>query len=304
VSQASALPEYPDITVYVERLRHFVGGRPLQRIRLGSPFFLRTAVPPLTAIEGLLLEDIERLGKRIVFAFEGDFFLVLHLMVSGRLHWKEAGQAIPKKKGLAALDFENGTLSVTEVSTKKRASLHVVKGREDLEAFDRKGLEVFAATLEEFRNAVTAESHTLKRTLTDPRILSGIGNAYSDEILHRAQLSPILLTRKITDRQVERLYHAAREVLLEWTARLRDETGDGFPAKVTAFRDEMAVHGKFQQPCPVCGTAVQRIRYATNETNYCPACQTGGKLLADRALSRLLKADWPRTVEELENRRG
>jgi formamidopyrimidine-DNA glycosylase len=179
-----------------------------------------------------------------------------------------------------------------------------VKGREDLEAFDRKGLEVFAATLEEFRSAVTAESHTLKRTLTDPRILSGIGNAYSDEILHRAQLSPILLTRKITDEQVERLYHAAREVLLEWTDRLREETGDGFPAKVTAFRDEMAVHGKFQQPCPVCGTAVQRIRYATNETNYCPACQTGGKLLADRALSRLLKADWPRTVEELENRRG
>jgi formamidopyrimidine-DNA glycosylase len=298
------LPEYPDITVYVERLRHFVGGRPLQQIRLGNPFFLRTAVPPLKAIEGLLLEDIERQAKRIVFAFEGDFFLVLHLMISGRLYWEKAGHAIPKKKGLAALDFEHGTVLVTEVSTKKRASLHVVKGREDLEAFDRKGLEVFAATLEEFRSAVTAESHTLKRTLTDPRILSGIGNAYSDEILHRAQLSPILLTRKITDEQVERLYHAAREVLLEWTDRLREETGDGFPAKVTAFRDEMAVHGKFQQPCPVCGTAVQRIRYATNETNYCPACQTGGKLLADRALSRLLKADWPRTVEELENRRG
>jgi formamidopyrimidine-DNA glycosylase len=298
------LPEYPDITVYVERLRHFVGGRPLQRIRLGNPFFLRTALPPVNALEGLLLEDIERQAKRIVFAFEGDFFLVLHLMISGRLYWEKAGQAIPKKKGLAALDFEHGTVLVTEVSTKKRASLHVVKGREDLEAFDRKGLEVFAATLEEFRNAVTAESHTLKRSLTDPRILSGIGNAYSDEILHRAQLSPMLLTRKITDEQVERLYHAAREVLLEWTDRLREETGDGFPAKVTAFRDEMAVHGKFQQPCPVCGTAVQRIRYATNETNYCPACQTGGKLLADRALSRLLKADWPRTVEELENRRG
>jgi len=296
------LPEYPDITVYIERLAHFIQDRPLLKVRLGTPFFLRTAVPPLNSIEGLRVTGFERLGKRIVFAFDDDYFLVLHLMISGRLHWHKAGMAIPKKKGLAALDFDNGCLLVTEVSTKKRASLHLVQGREALAQFDRKGLEVLDATLAQFKQAVTAESHTLKRTLTDPKILSGIGNAYSDEILHRAGLSPILLTRNISDEQVDTLFGATRAILLEWTDRLRQEAADGFPEKVTAFREEMAVHGKYKQPCPVCGTAVQRIRYASNETNYCPTCQTGGKLLADRALSRLLKADWPRTVEELENK--
>ncbi len=298
------MPEYPDITIYIERLQHFIKDKPLKKIRLGTPFFLRTAIPPINSVEGLQVEDIERMGKRIIFAFEDDYFLILHLMISGRLHWQESGAKIPKKKGLAAMDFDKGSLLVTEVSTQKRASLHLVKDKKNLEKFDRKGLEVLNATLEEFNEAVTSESHTLKRTLTDPTILSGIGNAYSDEILHRAKLSPILLTRNITDEQVERLFKAAKEVLVEWTDRLRKEAGEGFPKRVTAFRKEMAVHGKYEQPCPDCGTAVQRIRYSTNETNYCPTCQTGGKLLADRALSRLLKTDWPRTLDELDGLYG
>jgi len=294
------LPELPDITIYVERLRHFIKDNKLNKIRFGNPFFLRTAMPPIKSVEGLQVKDIERIGKRIVFSFEDDLFLIVHLMIAGRLHWHEAGVTIPKKKGLAAFDFDNGSLLVTEVSTQKRASLHLVKGREALEKFDRKGLEVLSATFEEFKTAITSESHTLKRTLTDPTILSGIGNAYSDEILHRAKLSPILLTKKITDEQIEALFDATKEILIEWTELLRKEVGDGFPKKVTAFRKEMAVHGKYEKPCPVCGTIVQRIRYSTNETNYCPTCQTEGKLLADRALSRLLKTDWPRTLDELD----
>lgn len=297
------MPEYPDITVYIERLRHFAGGRPLERLRLASPFLLRTADPPVEALNGLVLEDLERMGKRIVFRFGDDYFLILHLMIAGRLQWCDPGCKIPAKKGLAALDFSNGSLLITEVATKKRASLHLVKGGDALSAFDPGGLEVFDASIDEFREAITAGNHTLKRTLTDPGILSGIGNAYSDEILHRAQLSPVTLTRRLTEEEIERLFVATRDILAEWTERLRAEAGDGFPKKVTAFRKEMAVHGRYRLPCPACGSPVQCIRYATNETNYCPECQTGGKLLADRALSRLLRKDWPRTVEELEQRR-
>jgi formamidopyrimidine-DNA glycosylase len=297
------LPEYPDIVVYIERLRHFVKGQQLGQVRIAHPFLLRTADPPIKAIEGSVLQDIERIGKRIVFGFAEEHFLVLHLMISGRLHWREAGHKIPARKGLAALDFANGSLIITEASTKKRASLHLVVGREALEPFDRGGLEVLEATPEEFCLAVQAENHTLKRALTDPRILSGIGNAYSDEILHRAGLSPVLLTKNMTDEQIERLAQATKKVLVEWAERLREEVGEGFPNKVTAFREEMAVHGRYGKPCRVCGTEIQRIRYATKETNYCPQCQTEGRLLADRSLSRLLKQDWPRTLEELEERR-
>jgi formamidopyrimidine-DNA glycosylase len=294
------LPEYPDITIYIERLQFFLKDQTLQQIRIASPFFLRTAYPPLDSIKGLKLSGVERLGKRIIFVFPGEYFLVLHLMISGRLHWKESGIKIPKKRGLAALDFSNGSLLITEASTKKRASLHLVKGREQLKPFDRGGLEVLDASLEEFAGAIKQENHTLKRTMTDPRILSGIGNAYSDEILHHARLSPVLLTQKMTDAQIEQLYHSTREILLERTQWIREEVGEGFPEKVTAFRDDMTVHGRFGLPCPKCGTKVQRIRYLANETNYCPGCQTSGKLLADRSLSRLLKKDWPRTLDELE----
>lgn len=294
------MPEYPDITVYIERIRHFIVQQPLQRIRFGNPFLLRTAEPPITAINGRILQDVERIGKRIVFVFPEDYFLVLHLMVSGRLQWEKSGVKIPAKRGMAAFDFENGSLLLTEASTKKRASLHLVQGRNALADFDRGGLEVFDISLPEFSDAITAENHTLKRTLTDPRILSGIGNAYSDEILHRAKLSPILQTKNMSDEQIKQLHEAVLAILSEWTDRLRGETGDGFPKKVTAFHKEMAVHGKYEQPCPVCGVKVQRIRYASNETNYCPECQTSGKILADRALSRLLKKDWPRTIEGLE----
>ena len=294
------MPEYPDITIYIERLGHFAVQQPLKRIRFGNPFLLRTAEPPVTAIHGMKLQDIERIGKRIVFVFPEDYFLVLHLMVSGRLYWEKAGAKIPAKRGLAAFDFENGTLLLIEASTKKRASLHLVQGRQALADFNRGGLEVFDISLAEFASVITAENHTLKRTLTDPRILSGIGNAYSDEMLHRAKLSPILQTKNMTNEQIKLLYEAIRDILAEWTERLRSETGEGFPKKVTAFHKNMAVHGKYEKPCPVCGTTVQRIRYASNETNYCPECQTGGKILADRALSRLLKKDWPRTIEALE----
>ncbi|MGD2176488.1 MAG: DNA-formamidopyrimidine glycosylase family protein [Anaerolineae bacterium] len=298
------MPEYPDIVVYIERLLHIARGHQLQRVRIAHPFLLRTADPPIESLEGLTLEDIERIGKQIVFAFADDYFLVLHLMISGRIHWRESGCQIPRRTGLAALDLSNGSLLISEASSKKRASLHLVKGREALDAFDRGGLEVMEATLDAFRAALKAENHTLKRSLTDQSILSGIGNAYSDEILHRAGLSPFLLTENISDGQIEGLYEATQEILTEWTERLREEVGDGFPKSAKALRKEMAVHGRYEEPCPVCGTEIQRIRYATRETNYCPRCQTGGRLLADRALSRLLKSDWPRTVEELEARRS
>ena len=297
------MPEYPEVVVYIERLRAIVGGRRLDHVRIAHPFLLRTAVPPIGDVEGRRMLDLERFGKRIVFDFEDDYYLVLHLMVSGRLVWHDPGKAIPKRLGLAAFDFENGTLLLTEASTQKRASLHVVRGREGLSAFERGGLEVMDARPEAFAAAVRSENHTLKRTLTDPTILSGIGNAYSDEILHRARLSPFLLSQSISDAQMAQLFDATRAILAKFTEAVRAEAGDGLPAKVTAFRGDMAVHGRYGKPCPVCGTPVQRIRYASNETNYCPTCQTEGRLLADRALSRLLKDDWPRTIEELEERR-
>jgi formamidopyrimidine-DNA glycosylase len=298
------VPEYPEVTVYIERLEAMLGGRALEGVRLASPFVLRTVDPPLSELHGRIANGFERIGKRLVCCFEGDLFLVIHLMIAGRLRWRKAGAALPRKGGLAAFDFENGTLVFTEASTRKRASMHVVRGRDALREFDRGGLELMGSTASEFAEAMRAENHTLKRALTDPRILSGIGNAYSDEILHRAGMSPFRQTGAISDRDLSALHRAAIEVLEEWTARLRAEVGHGFPEKVTGFRPEMAVHGKYRQPCPVCGKAVQRIRYADNEANYCAQCQTGGKLLADRSLSRLLKKNWPRTLEELEERRS
>ncbi|CAB1060480.1 Formamidopyrimidine-DNA glycosylase (EC [Olavius sp. associated proteobacterium Delta 1] len=297
------MPEYPDITIYIERLEALVVGQPLEQIRFASPFFLRTAQPPIKTIHGATVRGIERMGKRIIFVFSGERFLVIHLMVAGRLHWRKKACKLPGKVGLAVFDFPNNSLLISEAGTKKRASLHLINGRDELAGFDPGGLEVFEASLEEFRSALLAENHTLKRSLTDPHIFSGIGNTFSDEILHRARLSPILLTEKLAEDQIKRLYHATRATLEEWTQRLRDEVGNGFPDKVTAFRENMAVHGRFNKPCPECGTAVQRIRYASSETNYCPLCQTGGKLFADRAMSRLLKKDWPRTLEELEVRK-
>ena len=297
------MPEYPDITVYIERLEALVRGQFLEKIRFASPFFLRTAEPPIKTVHGAKVRGIERMGKRIVFVLDKERFLVIHLMIAGRLHWRKKASKLPGKVGLAVFDFPNGSLLITEAGTKKRASLHFINGRAELAGFDPGGLEVFEASLEEFRNALLTENHTLKRSLTDPRIFSGIGNTYSDEILHRARLSPILLTEKLSEHQIERLFHAIRATLKEWTQRLREEVGNGFPEKVTAFRSGMAVHGRYREPCPECGTPVQRIRYAANETNYCPTCQTGGKLLADRALSRLLKKDWPRTLEGLEARK-
>jgi formamidopyrimidine-DNA glycosylase len=296
------VPEYPDIVVYIESLRRFVQGQTLERVQIAHLFLLRTANPPIKTLEGKVLRDLERMGKRIVFAFDDDDFLVLHLMISGRLQWYPPERKVPAKGWLAALSFTNGTLLITESSTQKRASLHLVHGRDALAAFDRGGLEVMEATTAKFRNALQAENHTLKRALTDQRLFSGIGNAYSDEILHRARLSPFLLTKNLTDEQVARLAESAKSVLEEWVERLRAEAGNGLP-KVTAFHEAMAVHGRYGQPCPVCGVKVQRIRYAENETNYCPRCQTEDRLLADRALSRLLKDDWPRTVEELEERK-
>lgn len=310
------MPEYPEIVVYIEQLARIAQGRRLAQVRIAHPFLLRTAEPPITVIEGSRLVELQRLGKQIVFAFvcantsedndacidKDTLFLVLHLMISGRLHWRKSGASIRAKRNLAALDFEHGTLVISESSTQKRASLHLVRGRKALLAFQQGGLEILEASLAAFHAAVTAENHTLKRTLTDPRILSGIGNAYSDEILHRARLSPVQLTKNLKDEEIARLYEATRTVLVEWTTRLRAEAGTSLPDRVTAFHPEMAVHGRYNLPCPVCGTSVQRIRYATKETNYCPTCQTGGRLLADRALSRLLKSDWPRTLEELEAR--
>jgi formamidopyrimidine-DNA glycosylase len=294
------MPELPDITVYLEALERRVLGRVLEKVRLANLFVLRTAVPPIDSLQGRRVEKLRRLGKRIAFGFEGDRWLVLHLMIAGRLHWAGAGTKSVGRNVLAELRFEHGTLTLTEAGTKRRASLHVVDGAAGLAAHDRGGIDVLAAAVEEFGAALRKENHTLKRSLTDPRLFSGIGNSYSDEILHAAKLSPVMLTQRLSDAEIARLHGAVCEVLSEWTERLRREAGDGFPEKVTAFRPEMAVHGKFGQPCTVCGTTVQRIVYAENEVNYCPRCQTGDKLLADRSLSRLLKSDWPRTVEEAE----
>jgi formamidopyrimidine-DNA glycosylase len=296
------MPEYPDVVVYVEHLKRRLIGQTLEKIRLVSPFLLRSADPPLRDAEGKRVLGVSRLGKRIILELEGDLFLIFHLMIAGRLHWLAKGGKIPGRRGLAGFDFANGTLLLTEASSKKRASLHLVRGRSRVDAFDRGGLEVVDADVNSFRAALARENHTLKRALTDPRLFSGVGNAYSDELLHRAKLSPVKLTFQLSEEEQIRLYHAARQTLLEWAERLRKEAGDEFPEQVTAFRKEMAVHGKFRQPCPVCGAPVQRIVHAENETNYCPRCQTGGKLLADRSLSKLLKDDWPRTLEELEER--
>jgi len=291
------MPELPDIALYLDALASRVVGKQLERLRIASPFLLRTADPPVADLVGRAIRDVRRLGKRIVLALEDDYFVVLHLMIAGRLHWKPAGAPIPRRAGLAAFDFPNGTVLLTEAGTKHRASLHILRGAAALAAHDPGGLDVLAATLEQFRSALTRESHTLKRALTDPHLLDGIGNAYSDEILHAARLSPLRLTGRITPEESERLFHAVRHTLSSWMARLRAETGEAFPEKVTAFRDGMAVHGRFRQPCPVCGSPVQRIRYAENEANYCATCQTGGRLLADRSLSRILKQDWPRSLD-------
>jgi formamidopyrimidine-DNA glycosylase len=296
------LPELPDVVTYIGALERRIVGARLERVRLLTPFLLRSVDPPLTAAAGRTVTGLRRLGKRIVIALDGELFLVLHLMIAGRLHWKPAGARPPGKIGLAAFDFSTGTLILTEAGTRKRASLDVVRGEADLATHDPAGLEALDATPEAFRAALTAENHTLKRVLTDPRVFSGIGNAYSDEILHRARLSPVKLSQALGDDEAERLYEATRVVLSEWVERLRAQAGDDFPEGVTAFRPEMAVHGRYGQPCPDCGAPVQRIVYAENETNYCPRCQTGGRMLADRSLSRLLHDDWPRTVDEWERR--
>jgi formamidopyrimidine-DNA glycosylase len=297
------MPELPDITVYLERLRPRILGQVLQKVELASPFLLRSVDPPLAEFVGRPITELRRLGKRIVWCFDSERFLVLHLMIAGRLHWKPPDAKLPAKVGLAAFRFPGGTITLTEAGSKKRASLHLVRGRAALAQHDPGGLDVLSADLAAFAAVLRGENHTLKRALTDPRLFDGIGNAYSDEILHAAGLSPLALSQRLDDAAITRLYEAVRTTLLDWTQRLRREVGDGFPEKVTAFRDGMAVHGRFGQPCPNCGAAVQRIVYAENETNYCPGCQTGGKVLADRSLSRLLKDDWPRTLEELEEQR-
>jgi len=293
------MPELPDVVVYVESLEARIAGQRLEQVRLLNPFLLRTATPPLAAVDGKRVTGVQRLGKRIVIALETDLFLVLHLMIAGRLRWLELGAKPPARITLALFEFATGMLAFTEAGTKRRASLHVVQGGDALAAFDMGGLETIDADLAAFAERLRRENHTLKRALTDPRLFSGIGNAYSDEILHRARLSPIALTQKLDDEEIARLHVAARAVLAEWTARLRAEAAGGFPHKVTAFRPQMAAHGKFGQPCPVCAAPIQRIVYAENETNYCARCQTGGTVLADRALSRLLKASWPRSIDEL-----
>lgn len=297
------MPELPDIVAYLEALAPRVVGRRLERVRLGSPFLLRSVSPPISEAEGRRVTGLRRLGKRIVFELEGDLYLVLHLMVAGRLHWRRPGARVGGRGALCALDFPAGSLVLSEASTKKRASLYLVAGRGGLAEFDRGGLEVLESNRDAFRGALLRENHTLKRALTDPRLFSGIGNAYSDEILHRARLSPAKRTRQLSEAEIERLDEAVRAVLSEWSRRLTAEASRAFPEKVTAFREGMAVHGRYGKPCPDCGGPVQRIVYAENESNYCPACQTGGRLLADRALSQLLRGDWPRTLEELEERK-
>jgi formamidopyrimidine-DNA glycosylase len=294
------MPELPDVVVYLEALERRIVGQTLNRVRLISPFILRTAVPSIDSVAGKRVMALRRLGKRIVIALEGELFLVLHLMIAGRLRWLSPGAREPGRITLAVLDFANGSLVVTEAGTKRRAALHFVAGETALRAFDSGGLEVLETDLAAFSERLRSQNHTLKRALTDPRLFSGIGNAYSDEILHRARLSPLALTHRLTDDEIARAYSATRAILSEWVERLRSETGDGFPEKVTAFRDGMAVHGRYGLPCPVCGTQVARIVFAENETNYCPRCQTGGKLLADRSLSRLLHKSWPKNIDELE----
>ena len=294
------MPELPDVELYLSALRPRLLGRTLERTRVASPFFVRTYDPPLAAIEQHVIVGLSRLGKRLVFAFDDDLFAVVHLMIAGRLRWREPGAPIPAKLGLAAFDFAHATLLFTEAGSRKQASLHVVRGAAAVEGFDPGGADVFAMTAEAFAAALAAENHTLKRVLTDPHVFSGIGNAYSDEILHAARLSPVKLTRSLDAGETARLFAATREVLAAWTTRLQEETGEAFPEKVTAFRPEMAVHGKYGKPCPRCGAPVQRIVYARNESNYCATCQTGGRLLADRALSRLLREDWPKTLDALE----
>jgi formamidopyrimidine-DNA glycosylase len=294
------MPELPDITAYLSALEARIVGRPLLGVRLASPFLLRTAQPPLSLAAGRRVRELKRIGKRIAIGLEGDLWLVLHLMIAGRLHWRPPGAKLSGRNTLAAFDFDDGSLVLTEAGTKRRASLHVAEGPHGLAALDPGGIEVLSSSFETFKAALVEENRTLKRALTDPRILSGIGNAYSDEILHAAQLSPLALTHKLEDGEWARLYAATLDTLRQWTDRLVGETASGFPEKVTAFREEMAVHGRYGKPCPRCGDPVQRIRYADNETNYCARCQTGGKLLADRGLSRLLGTDWPRTLDELE----
>jgi formamidopyrimidine-DNA glycosylase len=294
------MPELPDIVVYIEAIERRVFHQTLERVRIAGPFLLRTAQPPLEAVQGKPVEKLRRVGKRIAVGMPDDLWLVLHLMIAGRLHWRQAGVKLSSKRSLAALDFPHGSLLLTEAGTQHRASLHVIQGEDALRALDPGGLEVLDSDLGAFAARLTSANHTLKRALTDPRLFSGVGNAYSDEILYRAQISPVAMTGRLSEEEIARLYGAARATLLEWTDRLRAETKGKFPEDVTAFRPQMAVHGKYGQPCPHCGAKVQRIRYASNETNYCAKCQTGGKLLADRALSRLLKRDWPRTLEELE----
>ncbi|TAJ79279.1 formamidopyrimidine-DNA glycosylase [bacterium] len=294
------MPELPDIAVYIEALERRILDQPLQRIRLASTFVLRSVDPPISEALGRKVLGLRRLGKRIVFELEGDLYLIFHLMIAGRFRWKSAAAKISRKLGLAAFDFPSGTLLLMEASTKKRASMHLVRGDKALKEHDRGGIEVLEVDLAGFREALTRENHTLKRALTDPELFSGIGNAYSDEILHRARLSPAKLSQRLDEEEIVRLYRATQETLREWIERLRQEVAQGFPEKVTAFRPGMAVHGRYRKPCPECGSPVQRIVYAENEANYCARCQTGGKLLADRALSRLLKEDWPRSLEELE----
>ena len=298
------MPELPDIEAYLVALRRMAVGHVLERVRIGSPIILRTFDPPISAAEGKRITGVRRIGKRIVIELEDELFLVVHLMIAGRVHWRARGAVVPARVGHAALDLDNGTLLLTEANATKRASLHLVRGEPALEPFARGGLEPLDADAASFREALTRESHTLKRALTDPRLFSGIGNAYSDEILHRARLSPMKLTRSLTDAEVETLWVATSDVLTEWRDRLVSEAERAFPEKVTAFRPEMAVHGRYRKPCPICGSPVQRIRYAGNEANYCAQCQTGGKLLADRALSRILRDDWPKTLTELEERLG
>ena len=296
------VPELPDIVVYIQALEKRILGQTLERVQISSPFLLRTVTPPLNSVEGKKVVGLRRLGKRVCIGLEGDLWIVLHLMIAGRLHWHEgkAKELKPRSKTLAALQFPSGTLSLTEAGSQRRASLHLVQGEEGLRSLDPGGAEIFDIDVEQFREILQSANHTLKRSLTDPRLLSGIGNAYSDEILFQARLSPIKLTQKLTAEEIERLFTCAKSELTRWTEILQENSGAKFPEKVTAFRPEMAVHGKYQQPCPRCGTKIQRIRYAANETNYCPTCQTGGKLLADRSLSRLLREDWPKTLEELE----
>ncbi|HET9923343.1 MAG TPA: DNA-formamidopyrimidine glycosylase family protein [Methylomirabilota bacterium] len=298
------MPELPDVTVYLEALDARIRGARLERMRLANPFVLRSVDPSPTDVAGHTVIGLRRLGKRIVIALDGDLFVLIHLMIAGRLHWKEAGAKLPGKIGLAALDFSTGTITLTEAGSKRRAAIHLVRGESALGAHDPGGLELLGADLAGFRAALSRESHTLKRALTDPRILSGVGNAYSDEILHRARLSPVRMTRQLSEEETARLLQAAKTTLADWIERLRRQAGGEFPEGVTAFRPDMAVHGRYGKPCPDCGAPVQRIVHADNETNYCARCQTAGRLLADRALSRLLRKDWPRTLEELEERRG